>query len=218
MALSQCEAAIFDFREQQAGWIGDVREAPTFRPSREEFADPLAYIASIQTKAAKYGEHPPPGGWGCLLSGLAQQLECLLWLARDSDCRCGSRSMHLLAGICKIVPPMGAALPASLVRRPSYRVIAQLVPQWPSLTASCCTAGDQAQPGEPGGQQALPVHHAAAGRDGDRVVELRKHPALLGGLKVSRSTSVATRLFTTLVRGVHSRRMRDLQAGVGDGV
>ncbi len=62
LALLQCEAAIFDFREQEAGWIGDVREAPTFRPSREEFADPLAYIASIQTEAARYGQRLPTDG------------------------------------------------------------------------------------------------------------------------------------------------------------
>ena len=60
-ATLQNEAAIYDFREQQAGWIADVGEAPTFRPTPEEFADPLGYIASIQAEAAKYGlPHLPP--------------------------------------------------------------------------------------------------------------------------------------------------------------
>jgi hypothetical protein len=58
-ATLQNEAAIYDFRERQSGWIADVGEAPTFHPTREEFADPLEYIASIQAVAAKYGSPHP---------------------------------------------------------------------------------------------------------------------------------------------------------------
>jgi len=61
-------------------------------------------------------------------------------MPRSFSASCGSDCVlgrpYLLAGICKIVPPMGAALPASLVRCPSYQVIAQLVSPWPPLTAS----------------------------------------------------------------------------------
>lgn len=43
----------------------DVEEAPTFRPSLEEFQDPLAYIDSIRTQAEPYGiiKVVPPQGW-----------------------------------------------------------------------------------------------------------------------------------------------------------
>ncbi len=49
--------------------------APTFRPSIEEFKDPIAYIASISHKAEKYGvvKVRPPKGWNpphvCLTDG-----------------------------------------------------------------------------------------------------------------------------------------------------
>jgi jmjN domain len=41
-----------------------VPEAPVFRPTAQEFADPLSYISSIQTTAAAAGIAkiiPPPG-------------------------------------------------------------------------------------------------------------------------------------------------------------
>lgn len=44
-----------DFHEQQAAWMDRLPEAPTFRPTREQFQDPLAYIRSIQQEAAQFG-------------------------------------------------------------------------------------------------------------------------------------------------------------------
>jgi hypothetical protein len=41
-------------------------EAPTFRPTEEEFEDPMKYIASIREKAKKYGICkiiPPSSKW-----------------------------------------------------------------------------------------------------------------------------------------------------------
>ena len=46
-----------------------VAEAPTFRPSAEEFGDPLAYIASIRQQAECYGICKARAlglVWGCL--------------------------------------------------------------------------------------------------------------------------------------------------------
>jgi hypothetical protein len=44
----------------------DIPSAPTFRPTAEEFADPIAYVSKITAQAAEYGvAHiiPPKEGW-----------------------------------------------------------------------------------------------------------------------------------------------------------
>lgn len=44
----------------------DLSEAATFTPSKDEFADPFAYIASIAERFVKQGVArvvPPPGCW-----------------------------------------------------------------------------------------------------------------------------------------------------------
>lgn len=51
----QLEAEMVDFHKQQAAWMDRLPEAPTFRPTREQFEDPLAYIRSIQQEAAAHG-------------------------------------------------------------------------------------------------------------------------------------------------------------------
>lgn len=44
-----------DFHQQQAAWLDRLPEGPTFRPTKGQFEDPLAYIRSIQGEAATYG-------------------------------------------------------------------------------------------------------------------------------------------------------------------
>lgn len=71
-----------------------VPEAPVFRPTPEEFEDPLAYIASIREHAESYGickasrRHPQPSsmanlqasGWAiCLLSWGLLLLHVAIW-------------------------------------------------------------------------------------------------------------------------------------------
>lgn len=51
---SQLEQVIQKLREQES-WISAVPDAPSYRPSVEEWADPLAYIRSIQPEASLAG-------------------------------------------------------------------------------------------------------------------------------------------------------------------
>ena len=116
-ATLQNEAAIYDFREEQCDWVADVAEAPTFRPSCEEFADPLGYIASIQAEAAKYGSpfSIPPYPARCCSPppGLAQRPVCSNRIVRsaehDAQSLCSSssqayaRSYHQSEQRCQLV-------------------------------------------------------------------------------------------------------------------
>lgn len=36
-------------------WVDEIPECPVFRPSKEEFEDPLTYLQTISHKASKYG-------------------------------------------------------------------------------------------------------------------------------------------------------------------
>ena len=37
-------------------WVDKISECPVFRPSMEEFQDPLAYLQTIAQEASKYGK------------------------------------------------------------------------------------------------------------------------------------------------------------------
>jgi jmjN domain len=55
LAPLQLETEMVDFHKQQAAWMDRLPEAPTYHPTHEQFADPLAYIRSIQQEAAQHG-------------------------------------------------------------------------------------------------------------------------------------------------------------------
>ena len=52
---AQLEADMVEFHQAEAGWMESLPDAPTFRPTVAQFADPLAYIRSIQKEAAAAG-------------------------------------------------------------------------------------------------------------------------------------------------------------------
>lgn len=37
-------------------WLADVKPAPTLTPTLEEWADPIAFVQSVQAEVAQYGE------------------------------------------------------------------------------------------------------------------------------------------------------------------
>lgn len=71
-AANQLEVDMIQHHKVASKWLDAIPEAPTFRPTSEQFAHPLAYIRSIQDEAAA-------------------------------------------SGICKIIPPVSAAVPGGLV-------------------------------------------------------------------------------------------------------
>ena len=56
---------MMNFHQQEASWMDRIPEAAVFRPTAEEFADPLAYIRSIQKEASSSGaQYASPGKRG----------------------------------------------------------------------------------------------------------------------------------------------------------
>ncbi len=37
-------------------WLDAIHDAPVYHPTEEQFLDPLAFIASIQPEASRFGE------------------------------------------------------------------------------------------------------------------------------------------------------------------
>ena len=52
--LQACQQAT-QAAEQEDAWMDKVAPAPIYRPSEEQWRDPLAYIRSIQAEAAQFG-------------------------------------------------------------------------------------------------------------------------------------------------------------------
>ena len=73
--LLPCSQAMRRSLLEQARLVVELPEAPVFRPTAAEFADPLAYIAKIQPRGAPAGIAkiiPPPGECAILRRILAR--------------------------------------------------------------------------------------------------------------------------------------------------
>ena len=97
----QKKARLIQAHHDNLAWMARVPEAPTYRPTAEQWQDPLAYIRSIQPEAAQYGvcaivapvtSAVPAGLVGALPGALAARGCCgALWLrvgAASGRCGC----------------------------------------------------------------------------------------------------------------------------------
>ncbi|KAG1667468.1 hypothetical protein FOA52_012223 [Chlamydomonas sp. UWO 241] len=54
-AHAQTVTRAAEFQHSSSKWVDALPDAPVFRPTKEQWADPLLYIQSIQAEAAPYG-------------------------------------------------------------------------------------------------------------------------------------------------------------------
>lgn len=47
---------LMEFTKNSGAWLKDMKDAPTYYPTAQEFEDPMRYIQSIQAEASKYGK------------------------------------------------------------------------------------------------------------------------------------------------------------------
>ena len=81
---------------EQLKWIQKVPEAPTFRPSRKEFQNPIEYIRRIEPEASKTGKlrqvvcgRPR----ACACEGMRGG--CCCWLCADTRVRTSKSSVTM---------------------------------------------------------------------------------------------------------------------------
>lgn len=43
------------YHSTNADWVARLPDCPVYRPTEEQFKDPVAYIRSIQAEAARFG-------------------------------------------------------------------------------------------------------------------------------------------------------------------
>ena len=56
--LLQKAERLLEYSQNTGAWLADMKDAPIFYPTSEEFQDPMRYIQSIQAEASKFGRAP----------------------------------------------------------------------------------------------------------------------------------------------------------------
>lgn len=54
--VNVCHASKGKLENADVGWIKNIPECPVFKPTEEEFGDPLVYLQKIAPVASQYGD------------------------------------------------------------------------------------------------------------------------------------------------------------------